>query len=129
MLPQWTVPTNTTLARIPENAIVYLLLPLDPAVSATTSIISGSLPQGLILENNIITGSPFPVNEITVRTFVVRASNSAGVLDRTFSIYIENYPTWTENNNYNFGIFEERNTIDISLPVSTVQNLSTSIIS
>lgn len=129
MLPQWTAPTNTTLARIPENAIVYLPLPLDPAVSATTSVITGSLPPGLILENNIITGSPFPVNEITLRTFVVRASNAAGVLDRTFSIYIENYPTWTENNNYNFGTFEERNTIDIPLPVSTVQNLSTSIIS
>lgn len=129
MLPQWTAPTNTILARIPENAIVYLPLPLDSTVSANTSIISGSLPQGLTLTNNIITGSPFPVNEVTIRTFVVRAANAAGVLDRTFSIYIENYPTWTADNNYNFGTFEERNTIDIPLPVSNVQSLSTSVIS
>lgn len=129
MLPQWTVPTNTVLARIPEGSIAYIPMPLENLTGVTTTIISGSLPPGLELKNNVIVGTPFPVNEIISKTFVVRASTSSGVLDRTFTIFIENYPSWTVDNNYSLGTFEERSRVDIEIPVVNVNGLTTELIS
>lgn len=129
MLPQWTVPNNYELARLPEGNITYLPLPLLTRDGVTSFVTTGSLPDGLRLENNVILGTTHPVNEITTRTFVIRAQTTSGVLDRTFRIVVDNYPTWTVDNNYNFGVFDERATVDIELPLASASGLTTTVIS
>jgi len=68
---------------------------------ATFSIISGSLPSGLHVYpgNGIIYGTPFYTNQVVTSNFVVRATNSDGVADRTFSMDIAGPtdPVWVTN--------------------------------
>ena len=61
------------------------------------SLISGTLPPGMRFENNAIVGTPFDVAKNTTYEFVIRASNSEGAIDRTFTIQItgEDAPIWT----------------------------------
>jgi hypothetical protein len=65
---------------------------------ATFSIIGGNLPGGLhIYEGNgIIYGTPYYTNQLVTSEFVVRATNSSGVADRTFSMDIAGptAPVW-----------------------------------
>jgi len=75
---------------------VQLSIPLTVSTStATFSVISGSLPQGLTLNAPTtgtatttvsIVGGPFAVNTTTSSKFVIRAKNAQGVADATYSI-------------------------------------------
>ncbi len=61
-----------------------------PAVTVTYQVISGSLPQGLSLdENGLISGIPVLVTSDISNNFVVRATdNYQNIRDRTFSITV-----------------------------------------
>jgi len=61
--------------------------PVLPAVSIVYSIISGSLPLGVLMdEDGLIAGIPVIVSKDTTYTFVVRATdNMGGIRDRTFT--------------------------------------------
>jgi hypothetical protein len=64
----------------------------------TFSLISGSLPQGLRLLDNYISGSPYEVVRTTTSTFVIRAKDitTNEISDRTLSIIVEgaDAPQW-----------------------------------
>ena len=96
MLPQWTVNNNYQLASIEERNETSLTLPLESLSGITTTVHSGKLPIGLYLLNNQITGVPLEVIRSTKSTFVIRATSSSGIQDRTLSILIngEDEPTW-----------------------------------
>jgi hypothetical protein len=96
MLPQWTVLTNYDLARIQEREAVDIGLPLATTEGVNTRLISGNLPAGLRLEGNRIVGRPFEVARTTTSSFVIRATTTEGVLDRTFKITVDgpDNPTW-----------------------------------
>jgi hypothetical protein len=96
MLPEWTVPNNYKLAELEENVTVAIDLPLASLNNVTVSIISGSLPLGLRLENNRIVGTPFEVDRPTTSTFVIRAKTTQGISDRTFFILVSgaDSPQW-----------------------------------
>ena len=53
------------------------------------SVISGKLPGGLRLEGTKIVGTPFEVPDTRNYEFVLRASNSEGSIDRTFTLTVE----------------------------------------
>jgi hypothetical protein len=59
-------------------------------------IIAGQLPRGLRLEGSNIVGSPTEVVKFTESRFVIRASDSNDIEDRTFSISINgaDEPIW-----------------------------------
>lgn len=99
MLPEWTKPSNTVLDTLEENITISIPLPLSNPSETTTSVISGSLPTGLRLENNIIIGTPVQVARTTTNTFVIRATTSEGILDRTFKFIVEgpDQPEWLSN--------------------------------
>ena len=99
MLPQWTVTTNYDLAELTERETVSIPLPLDNPSEVTTTVISGSLPRGLRLEDNVILGTPFEVARSTKNTFVIRAESDSGIRDRTFNIVVNGSddPTWVTN--------------------------------
>lgn len=96
MIPQWTVTTNYDLGELTERETVNIPLPIDNPSEVTTSVISGSLPRGLRLEDNVIVGTPFEVARSTKSTFVIRAENDHGIRDRTFNIIVNgaDNPTW-----------------------------------
>lgn len=129
MLPQWTVPNNTELGRLPENTPVYIPLPVVAMLELNTFLLSGSLPAGMAIERNAIVGSTPTVSADTNFSFVVRAQTPDGVLDRTFRIVVENYPKWTVPNNTELGKFDERTTVNIALPLAETVGITTEVIS
>ena len=129
MLPQWTVPNNTELGRLPENSEVYIPLPVVSMPELTTFLLSGNLPVGLAIERNAIVGSTPTIASDTNFSFVLRAQTPAGVLDRTFRLVVENYPRWTVPNNTELGNFEERTTVNIALPLEDTSDVTTEVIS
>lgn len=91
--PVWTTSAGS-LGTIQERTTQSLALSATNATSFT--LISGTLPSGLRLENSSIIGTPFEVSDTTTSQFVIRASNSEGSIDRTFSITVEgeDAPFW-----------------------------------
>jgi hypothetical protein len=91
----WSKSSGETIATLQERRTTSIALPLTQG-SATTSLISGSLPDGMRLESNQIVGTPFEVPRETTFTFVIRASYQGSISDRTFKIIIQgaDEPTW-----------------------------------
>ena len=70
---------------------------LATGTSVSYKIISGSLPNGLLLSaTGTIYGVPSNVIDLENNKFVVRASSTGTIADRTFSISVagENDPAW-----------------------------------
>ena len=67
--------------------------------TSIVSLISGQLPAGMRLEENQIVGTPFEVQRSTTFEFVLRATNSSGIADRTYNIIVNgpDEPVWTTN--------------------------------
>ena len=56
MLNLWNVAAGTRLQTLIERSLVNIPLPLANSIVADVELISGSIPTGTRLENNIITG-------------------------------------------------------------------------
>lgn len=88
-LAVWNVPSGYSLGTFSENqSIVNLELPVSTIPGVTYSIISGSLPSGLTLSGQYISGIPAEVSRTTDYNFCVRASNGTSISDRTLIITI-----------------------------------------
>lgn len=96
-LPQWTVTNNHDLGTFVENVTISVPLPLATTDGVTTTVLGRQgLPSGLRLTNNSIVGTPQEVSKLTVFKFVIRATTTDGIVDRTFSLTIdgEDAPEW-----------------------------------
>jgi len=91
--PVWNTQAGS-LGTIQERTTQSFTLSATDATSF--SLISGSLPGGLRLENSNILGTPFEVSDTRTSEFVIRASNSEGSIDRTFTLTVEgeDAPFW-----------------------------------
>jgi len=91
--PVWTT-TAGSLGTVQERTTQSFTLSATDATSF--SLISGTLPDGLRLENGSIVGTPFEVSDTRTNEFVIRASNTEGSIDRTFTITVEgeDAPFW-----------------------------------
>lgn len=72
-----------------ERKSQYLVLPINPSINLSElslKIISGKLPPGLFLDNNLITGTVFEVEKETIFNFTIRATYNNIISDRTFRI-------------------------------------------
>ena len=82
--------------RITVNIPLEATSSLDNPI--TYEIISGRLPQGLLLQGNAIKGTPAEVTKYTETRFVVRASDgtNSGCGDRTFKLAVDgsDFPEW-----------------------------------
>lgn len=84
----WQTPAGS-LGKFQERNLLNIpLVATTDTGTVNYSIISGTLPGGLRLEEGIIKGSPGEVVIETTERFVVRATNGSELLDRTFSITI-----------------------------------------
>ena len=90
----WLKRSGTKLAVLEENESVSVDLPITG--THDISVISGSLPPGMILDGSSITGTPQEVPRNTTFRFVLRVENSTGIYDRTYSIEIQgaDEPQW-----------------------------------
>ena len=95
-LPQWTEKTGTVIAEIEERTNVNIALPLAETTGVTVTVIAGELPPGLRISGTTIQGVAFEVPRSTEFEFVLRATTSEGVLDRTYVIRVdgEDVPVW-----------------------------------
>lgn len=92
----WTKISGNTLLTLQEQVtIAPVSLPLSQ-LSATVTVISGSLPGGLYLDNNQIKGTPREVARDTTSSFVLRATYNSEISDRTFNIKVvgPDQPVW-----------------------------------
>ena len=91
------------MTYVPSTAPdIYLEAGSSTAIQLNTSIISlisGKLPPGMRLEENQLVGTPFEVQRSETFEFVLRATNSSGIADRTFNIVVNgpDAPVWTTN--------------------------------
>lgn len=92
----WTKKSGESLGTYSEGLTTSIALPLknlssQDLVTTKFSIISGKIPDGLLLKTVSIEGTPFQVFRSTNYVFVIRAKNllTEEISDRTFSITIE----------------------------------------
>jgi hypothetical protein len=98
----WTQQSGYKFNAVQERAIVNQQLPVsygsgfDDSTSLNFKVISGKLPTGLRLENDVIVGTPYEVPRPTEFEFVIRASYNNQIADRTFFWTVEGQdePTW-----------------------------------
>ena len=99
MLKLWNVATGTRLQTLIERSEVNILLPLYNGITADIELISGGIPTGTRLENNLITGTVFEVAYDTTFNAVFRATTDAGFQDCTIEFVVTgpDDPTWQTN--------------------------------
>lgn len=99
MLKLWNVTTGTRLQTIIERSLVNIPLPLANNITAEVELISGSIPTGSRLENNIIVGTVFEVAYDTTFNAVFRATTDDGFQDCTIEFIVTgpDSPTWQTN--------------------------------
>ena len=98
----WSQPSGYRFGTIQERTIVNQQLPVsyssgfDDSTNLDFKVISGKLPEGLRLENDMIVGTPFEVPRTTDFKFVIRATYDSQIADRTFYWTIEgsDEPRW-----------------------------------
>lgn len=89
--PIWN--TNAEIGSFPsliQMSVQLSASAVTPATTVTYSLISGSLPDGIIISSTgLISGTPALVTTNTTQLFTVRATDNLGnIRDRTFSIQI-----------------------------------------
>jgi len=92
----WNKKSGASLGTYTEGLTTSIPLPLNSLtvqelLNTKFSIISGRLPEGLLLKTVTIEGTPFQVFRSTDYVFVIRAKNiiTNEISDRTFSITID----------------------------------------
>jgi hypothetical protein len=90
----WTVRTGHNLGTIQEGVTQSLPLPVQN--NPTLTLISGSLPGGLRIENGRLEGTPFEVARAETSSFCIRATSGVFKQDRTLTITVEGMdaPQW-----------------------------------
>lgn len=91
----WTQISGTNIATLEETVTTTVNLPLSQS-DATVTVISGTLPKGMLLKNNTITGTPSEVARPTDYKFALRATYNNQISDRTFTITVNgaDVPEW-----------------------------------
>lgn len=130
----WTTKSGL-LATIPENIFYSKRLVAKSDTEVSYKIISGKLPDGLVLnDNGRISGIPDLVSKNVTSTFVVRAKDeSNNILDRTFSLVVQGQtvPEFITNPG-RIGTFYDGSRVDIKVDFTDNdpdETLSVSLIS
>jgi hypothetical protein len=93
----WNTPPGT-LGTFNERTPLNLPLSATSTTTIAYSVISGSLPVGVILNSatGVLTGTPVEIKNTTQSKFVVRAKTASEVSDRTFFITVNgpDAPVW-----------------------------------
>ena len=93
----WTVTTGHNLGTFEEKSALNISLPVNTVDNL--ALISGNLPLGVRLSGTSLIGTPLEVIRSTQFKFVLRASLSQAIEDRTFTLNLEgpDNPVWVTN--------------------------------
>ena len=96
MAQLWNVTTGTRLQTLIERTQVNILLPLANSVTADIELISGSIPTGTRLEDNILVGTVYEVAFDKTFTAVFRATTDDSFQDCTIEFVVTgpDSPNW-----------------------------------
>lgn len=96
MAQLWNVTTGTRLQTLIERTQVNILLPLANSIVADIELISGSIPTGTRLENNILVGTVYEVAFDKTFTAVFRATTDTTFQDCTIEFVVTgpDSPNW-----------------------------------
>ena len=95
-IPSWITPAGFIFTATELVSTATRVIASGTNIAYT--LLSGSLPSGLsISSTGTIYGAPTAVINTTTNKFVVRATNTSGVTDRTFTIDVSgrDNPTWS----------------------------------
>jgi hypothetical protein len=95
-IPSWITTAGFLFTATELVSTATALVASGTNISYT--LLSGSLPSGLLLSSTgTIYGTPIAVINTTTNKFVVRATNTSGIADRTFKIDVtgRDNPTWS----------------------------------
>jgi hypothetical protein len=87
-LTVWTQKSGFSFGRFEERLNFSQPLPVENDFEVNYSIIAGSLPPGLNLQEKTIIGTPYEVPRETTFNFCIRAIKGTEISDRTFNITI-----------------------------------------
>jgi hypothetical protein len=96
MTVRWITPAGNLGILTERNITEIALSATSDYGDVTYRLISGRLPRGLRLADNLIKGSPVEVTKFTQSRFVIRASDNESISDRTFELYVDgaDIPIW-----------------------------------
>lgn len=100
---------------IREQALLNKQLPTQNDADVSYTIISGSLPLGLVIDGNVLKGTPREVSDYTIFTFCIRASKNGEISDRTFKLEVDgpDTPTFvTQSGLLNIGTHQQLFALD-----------------
>jgi len=92
----WNIGNGQELKKLVEGTTVNVILPVASSYEIDTEVISGNLPEGLTLTNNVISGTVSEVATDTVYRFVIRAYWRGHFDDRTLNLVVRgpDVPEW-----------------------------------
>jgi hypothetical protein len=92
----WVTPAGL-INTIPETVAYSFQMIATSNIPVSFKLLAGRLPTGLTLSSTgLISGTPHEVNELSESKFVIRASTTNDIADRTFSIIVDgaDIPAW-----------------------------------
>jgi len=118
MAISWVTPAGSLGTIIERITLEIPLLATSNVGNVTYSLLAGNLPRGLRLNGNSIKGSPTEVRRFTTSRFVIRATDSEDIEDRTFTISVDgaDVPEWITREGFlNVGAGENYFVLDNAL--------------
>ena len=113
-IPSWITPAGFlfTATELVSTATALVA----SGTNVTYTLLSGSLPSGLQLASTgTVYGTPTAVVNTTTNKFVIRATNTSGVADRTFIVDVtgRDNPTWSTAEGFlRVGVNQEEYALD-----------------
>jgi len=118
MAISWITPAGSLGTIVERITLEIPLLATSDVGTVTYSLIAGNLPRGLRLNGGSIKGSPTEVRKFTTSRFVIRATDSEDIEDRTFTISVDgaDIPEWITREGFlNVGAGENYFVLDNAL--------------
>jgi hypothetical protein len=90
----WTVSSGYNFGNYEQAVSVSVALPVTVQPNVKYTVISGTLPEGLVVRYDTgssawrIIGTPFLTTNNTDFSFCIRASNGVSISDRTFKMTV-----------------------------------------
>jgi len=111
----WLTNSGPLVPPVAVGTFVSISLVTTPGSNPVFSILSGNLPEGLILDSGIIYGTPKAKTTSYTSTFVIRATSLNQSSDRSFSITVLPFdkPIWPYPNTV---VYLEGPNIDKTFP-------------
>lgn len=125
----WKTNLGINLGTIEEYISYSYELPLINPVYTITALVSGTLPLGLTLADNIISGIPTGVDKLRTFKFTIRAIYNGILSDLSFIIKVKEISIWKyDEKEIDLGTINGASQFIYTFPLDDRINISTNIV-